>query len=213
MLQKRIETEKQLAQIRVKQTEEILKVKAAQKEADRIQKEATKSVKAELDAYGKLSKEFSVAAREAKNYELTLGKTNKTTIEAKAYANGLNDKLKALDAGTGQYTRNVGNYHGSMMKYAKGLRGFGGLVKLVAEIFGIETGSLEAWGKGIQEAGKSIKEFEHVKHAVTKEHAAGAHAIKEEIGELTKQAVVQEVVTTETEANSVVTVASSVATT
>lgn len=105
--------------------------------------------------------------------------------------NDLKDKVDIAEHSVGQFQRNVGNYPGAVNKYevsltklAKGLRGLGGLGRLVSSSLGIDP---EVF-LGLQEAGRAIKEIHHVEGlstAVKTEQTAAtqAHtvAVEEEI--------------------------------
>ncbi len=67
-----------------------------------------------VSAYEKLQKEFNIASKEAKDNGAIFGTNSKKYQEAAARASELNDKLKAIDGGIGNFQRNVGNYAGSL---------------------------------------------------------------------------------------------------
>jgi hypothetical protein len=61
-------------------------------------------------AYEKLNIQHKQAIRTYQQYAVTLGETNKLTIQAKDNANRLGEQLSKIDAGVGNFRRNVGNY-------------------------------------------------------------------------------------------------------
>ncbi|KAI0243872.1 hypothetical protein L0F63_006391 [Massospora cicadina] len=129
----RTEAEKLIiAENKLKEAQGNLAVKIAEiNTLTQIQKKANKEAATEslglAGAYKKLSDEFVQAAQKAKNLaSVDLAKGLKTfskeTQEAMTHANGLNTQLKAIDAGTGQYTRNVGNYTSATFALSQILR-------------------------------------------------------------------------------------------
>lgn len=63
-----------------------------------------------VDAYKKLSTQYDIAQRAAKNLAVSKGLENAETIEAINNANKYGTQLKKIDAELGQHFRNVGNY-------------------------------------------------------------------------------------------------------
>lgn len=101
-------------------------------------KQDEKKVMAELSSeYKILSKAAAEASLRAKDYALTLGSSHPITKQATAEALALNTKLKELDASTGVYNRNVGNYSSVLTGYANTLRGLRGPTKLLGEAMGL----------------------------------------------------------------------------
>lgn len=83
------------------------KEKAQQaKEEEKARKELEKT----STAYGALQKELSIASQLYKDLAASKGLDNAQTIAAQKRAKDLNDQLKAIDTGMGNYQRNVGNY-------------------------------------------------------------------------------------------------------
>lgn len=115
-----------------------------------------------------------------KEYDMgSAGVRDKLQSEIKNLTNELNKAEQA----TGRFQRQVGNYHDNTLKFAKGLRGLSGLGKTLAGIFGFDTEAIDK----VNEAGKALKEYHHIKEAeaaATKEqavaHQANAVAIEEE---------------------------------
>lgn len=68
-------------------------------------------------------------------------------------------QLKILDAGLGNFQRNVGNYNNSLGLLAKGVRGFGGLGVILSQALGIDP----RYASVIEEAGRALREFQHAK--------------------------------------------------
>jgi hypothetical protein len=86
--------------------------------ASNIQKQKTSKINKELvndslgltDEYQKQSKRLNVLRKEYKNLILTQGKATKETNELLKEIRKLDQELKDVDASTGQFQRNVGNY-------------------------------------------------------------------------------------------------------
>ena len=70
-----------------------------------------------------------------------------------------NAQLKILDAGLGNYQRNVGNYNNSLGLLAKGVRGVGGIGVILAKALGIDP----AIAEGIREAGVALRDLQHAR--------------------------------------------------
>lgn len=84
-----------------------------QKESEKLSKQREREQKILDDLtndYKLLSKAYEDQALKAKNYAIQLGKNHPLTLEAAADAQRLQKELSDLDAMTGRYTRNVGNY-------------------------------------------------------------------------------------------------------
>jgi hypothetical protein len=73
-------------------------------------KEEVKLTSNLTSAYEKLNIQHKQAIKTYQQYALTLGETNKLTIQAKDNANRLGEQLSKIDAGVGNFRRNVGNY-------------------------------------------------------------------------------------------------------
>lgn len=71
-------------------------------------------------------------------------------------------ELEAAKQATGRFTGAVGDYHDNTIKYAKGLRGLGGIGRLAARVFGFDQESFLA----LQEAGKALKEYHHTQEGL-----------------------------------------------
>lgn len=71
-------------------------------------------------------------------------------------------ELNSSEQATGRFTRAVGDYHDNTIKYAKGLRGLGGIGRLAARVFGFDSESFIM----IQEAGRALKEYHHTQEAL-----------------------------------------------
>ena len=74
----------------------------------------------------------------------------------------LKTELEAAKQATGRFTGAVGDYHDNTIKYAKGLRGLGGIGRLAARIFGFDPESFQM----IQEAGRALKEYHHTQEGL-----------------------------------------------
>ena len=79
--------------------------------ATKVELQATNKLNREgVSAYNDLQKELAAASRLYKDLAASRGLDNKATLEAQKRAKDLNDQLKAIDVGMGNYQRNVGNY-------------------------------------------------------------------------------------------------------
>lgn len=90
-------------------------------------KQAAANVKLTKDLnneYKQLSLAYNDAALKAKNYSLALGANHPVTKQATADALAMGQQLKTLDASTGTFNRNVGNYGGALAEYGKKAFGF-----------------------------------------------------------------------------------------
>ncbi len=136
------------------------------------------------DAYKQLSAEYNRAALAAKNYQITLGKSNPITIDAIARAKGLSNQLKEIDANVGQSGRNVGNYTEGVVGAFKKMFGF---LRTAANIIpgagisgiilGIGTGiaALATWlanlGNASGDAARNLKILNEVREESVKSSA------------------------------------------
>lgn len=112
-------------QIAVMNSDEYKQLVSLREERNKNNRELREEAKATLyasDAYKKLEAEYAKAAREAKNLGAELGTNSKQFVDAAQKANLLNDKLKAIDAGMGVHTRNVGNYASATHSLSQVLR-------------------------------------------------------------------------------------------
>ena len=106
--------EQKLAQATGKNAEELAKARLELQQARKATKENAKEALGLVDAYAKLAKEAAQAKREAKNLGATLGTSSKEYQIASKRADDLNNKLKEIDAGVGDFQRNVGNYSSAL---------------------------------------------------------------------------------------------------
>lgn len=70
-----------------------------------------------------------------------------------------NAQLKILDAGLGNYQRNVGNYNNSLGLISKGVKGIGGLGVILSKALGIDP----SIAIGIEEVGRAIRDLQHAR--------------------------------------------------
>lgn len=73
-------------------------------------------------AYKRLEAQYNKAAQEAKDLAIEFGAGSRQAKEASARALELDQRLKAADASTGKYNRNVGNYSGALNTLQKALQ-------------------------------------------------------------------------------------------
>jgi hypothetical protein len=123
--------EKELASAQALRNKGEKELASAQSIKNKNSKEALKNIVAEnkatadaSNAYKHLSLAYNEASLKAKNYSLNLGATHPLTIEATKDAAVMGAKLKELDASTGTFNRNVGNYGGALAEYGKKAFGF-----------------------------------------------------------------------------------------
>lgn len=136
--------------------------------AQQANKRVRDEVLASLSAYSKLSREYRLASQAAKDMaaaDILAGKAfSQTTKEAIFKANGLNEQLKKIDASMGNYTRNVGNYHGAVKALASGVGGLSGIMAMIGEALGINTEALQTLTNTSKELIKTSRELSHAKH-------------------------------------------------
>lgn len=109
------------------------------------------------------------------------GQAVSTQLVRKEYEE-LNLKVRAAEQSVGEYQRNVGNYPAQNEKYAvslnkisKGLRGLGGLGRLLSSALGVDP----EVAMGLSEAGRALREIHHVEGlntAVTTENTVATEA-------------------------------------
>lgn len=104
------------------EAQKLAQLKAAQADQNKALKEQAQEALGLTDAYKKLELEYNKAAKEAKNLAVQFGANSKEAKEASARALELDARLKAADANTGKFNRNVGNYSGALKVMEKGLQ-------------------------------------------------------------------------------------------
>lgn len=91
-----------------------------------------------------------------------LGETERNSPVGKQMAVDIattNAQLKILDAGLGNYQRNVGNYNNSLGLLSKGIKGVGGLGIILSKALGIDP----SIAVGIEEVGRAIRDLQHAR--------------------------------------------------
>lgn len=106
--------EKKLADATGQEAQELAKLRLQLAEANKQTKLNAKESLGLVSAYDKLAQETAAAKREAKNLGATLGKESLEFKAAAQRANDLNQQLKDIDAGVGDFQRNVGNYSSAL---------------------------------------------------------------------------------------------------
>lgn len=101
--ERRLRALKSLSSAQIKQNELLKEKKRRNREEIRDQLGIT-------DAYGKLSKKLTETRRKLKSLVLTEGEGSKKTKQLRREVVLLDARLKKVDAGVGQFQRNVGNY-------------------------------------------------------------------------------------------------------
>lgn len=99
-----------------------LQAKVANSEANKVLKEQAKIALGLVGTYDLMQAEFVAASKKAKDLGVTFGVTSTQFKEASAAALELNNKLKAIDAGVGNFQRNVGNYESGFRNFNLVLR-------------------------------------------------------------------------------------------
>lgn len=87
-----------------------------------------KLVNSESGAYQKLSAQYTLAAKKAKDLGAAYGVESKQAKEAAQNANLLGEKLKQIDGSVGQHARNVGNYTSAWKNFGKQILSATGIV-------------------------------------------------------------------------------------
>ena len=128
--------------------------------------------KTRLEAIKKQLKDLEIAGK---------GQEESTKAIRKEYEE-LNAKVRSAEQSVGEFQRNVGNYPNvneryavSLGKLSKGLRGLGGLGKIVSEALGVDPAAAEA----LEDAARTLKEVHHVEgleNAVKKEGTVATEA-------------------------------------
>lgn len=72
-----------------------------------------------------------------------------------------NAQLKILDAGLGNFQRNVGNYNNSLGLLSRGVKGLGGIGILLSKALGIDP----EIATGIEEVGRAIRDLQHIRES------------------------------------------------
>lgn len=119
--------EKKLAQASGKDAEELAKLRLQIAEVNKATKQQAKEALGLVNAYDRLAMETAQAKKAAKDLGATLGTESKEFKIAAQRADELNQKLKDIDAGVGDYQINVGNYSSAF----DGIKqGFSGILEL-----------------------------------------------------------------------------------
>lgn len=156
----KMEIDKELVKLQVEKATATQKYRQAVRDEIAINAAAADSLAAMRIKLRELNKEYDQAAASSR------GQLSPAIQE-------LTQKINDAEQATGRFQRNVGNYHDNTIKYAKGLRGLGGLGRLAARIFGFDTEGFH----DIQEAGAALKEYHHAQEAA--KVAAEGHAAAE----------------------------------
>lgn len=109
-------------------------------------KNAAKEALGLVSEYQKLEAQFKSASLAAKEVGATQGTSSEAYKEAAAKANELNNQLKAIDDGVGNFQRHVGNY-------ASGFSGAFDVLKEELEGVNKQLAEMESKGAGVQNFG------------------------------------------------------------
>lgn len=93
-----------------------IELEKLQQQKLRTQKMIEGGTKKEVDEYGKLSKAYNEASRNAQNLAVKYGINSAQAQKASKVAKEMGDRLKEVDATVGKSQRNVGNYTESINK-------------------------------------------------------------------------------------------------
>lgn len=104
------------------EAEKLAQVKVANAEVSKQLKQQAREVLGLSGAYDKLQQEYQQAKIAAQNLGAQMGVTSKEYLEAAAAALTYNNQLKAIDAGIGNFQRNVGNYASGFVNVNQVLR-------------------------------------------------------------------------------------------
>ena len=126
-----------------------------------------KDIQKTTSAFQQLQKQYNDLAKAQKDLFVQGQTGTKVYQENQKAIVELRTKIEEAEVSVGQFQRNVGNYQNNLTTYSKGLRGFGGLIRLVGEAFGAQTEQIERIGSAVGEAGRAMREFHHTEIAVT----------------------------------------------
>lgn len=170
-------------------------------EARKQRQQIIREIKGEANAYEDLKNRQLAAQNLANKLGAEYGLTSKQFREAAASANTLNNELKAINAASGNYQRNIGNYNNELGVLARSVRGFGGLSRIIAGALGVDP----EIAIGIQEAGRALRDYNHIRGeeklvegAATAATEANTVATEENIAAKETQTVATEAVTVAT---------------
>lgn len=104
------------------EAEKLAQVKVANAEVNKQLKQQAREMLGLSGAYDKLQAEYQQAKIAAQNLGAQMGVTSKEYLEASAAAMTYNNQLKAIDAGIGNFQRNVGNYASGFVNVNQVLR-------------------------------------------------------------------------------------------
>lgn len=99
----------------------LAELKEQQNLVNKANKQSAQETLGLTGAYKRLESEYNKAAQEAKDLAIEFGAGSKQAKEASARALELDQRLKAADASTGKFNRNVGNYSGALNTLQKAL--------------------------------------------------------------------------------------------
>lgn len=100
----------------------LAELKEQQNLVNKANKQSAQETLGLTGAYKRLEAEYNKAAQEAKDLAIEFGAGSKQAKEASARALELDQRLKAADASTGKFNRNVGNYSGALNTLQKALQ-------------------------------------------------------------------------------------------
>lgn len=176
-------------------------------------KEEVISSQAAAGSYNQLQSQLKTLTLQYK----AMGAEQRASAEGKELQQSIlntNAQLKIFDADLGNYQRNVGNYNSSLGRLAKGLKGLGGLGRILADALGIDP----EIANGIREAGRAVKDIQHAREleevglkGEIELYEQSKDKIEAFAGAADGAAVSQEALTTSIDANVVSTEATTVA--
>jgi len=120
-------------------TSEVAKLNIQTAERNKQMKQEARESLGLVGAYEKLTRSLSNARKAYKDLAASGTATSQQLKAQKAVVDQLDSRVKAIDASTGQFQRNVGNYPGSFQKATNAVKSFLGAFGLVSGIYLLAT--------------------------------------------------------------------------
>lgn len=146
--------EKKLAQATGEDAEELAKLRIQLAQANQQTKQNAKESLGLVSAYDKLAQEAAEAKKEAKALGAALGTESLQFQVASKRADALNQKLKDIDAGVGDFQRNVGNYSSALDGVKQG---FSSVLELATPV-GLAVAAVGLAIEGVGNLAETVKE-------------------------------------------------------
>jgi hypothetical protein len=127
----------QLSQAESKQAQEVQKLRVKKQELNKVTKQQARESLGLVSLYEKESRRLNDLRKRYKDLALAEGEGSRAARKLRQEIEQLDTKLKKVDASTGQFQRNVGNYSKSMkgalkqtLRFGMGLAGGAGLISI-----------------------------------------------------------------------------------